>query len=177
MVKVTFEFPTIDHAIVAMSKLVGAPAPSVKAAEPAQAPAAAPATQRKPRDDAGKPRGKYKARGQTAEAGEAGTQAGKAKSDATDATVGSAPTPPAVSPAEAPIAEAPAAAPPPAPSPAGNAPVASAPVTKGQAQAALERVFSEKGLAAAKAVLDKFGVNRLGELPADKYAEFVAAAA
>lgn len=157
MVKITFEFPTIDAAIVAMGKLV-APAKSAarqdttgdRATEqtnPTAAPVAAaqPKKARKPRADAGKTRGPH------------GAQP-------------TAPQAPAVTPAAAPA---------PAPDPQvqqEQKPAAAAPIPKPEdAQAALEGLFNAKGIAVAQEVMGRFGIKRLKELQEGQRAEFISA--
>lgn len=155
MVKITFEFPTIDAAIVAMGKLVApaksaaAPAPLANAQkavaqEPAPAAAAQPKKPRKPRADAGKTRGPH------------GAQP-------------TAPQAPAVTPAAAPASEQGQAT--------QKEPVsaAAAPIPKPEdAQAALEKLFNAKGIAVAQEVMGRFGIKRLKELQEGQRAEFIA---
>jgi len=45
--------------------------------------------------------------------------------------------------------------------------------SKEDAQAALEKVFAAKGLATTRDLLGRYGVRRLQDMPAEKYAEFV----
>lgn len=52
-------------------------------------------------------------------------------------------------------------------------PAADPMATKEDAQAALEKVFAAKGLATARDLLSRFGVQRLQDMPAEKYAEFI----
>lgn len=54
-----------------------------------------------------------------------------------------------------------------------SAPAVAAP-TQAEAQAAVERVFEAKGFQGAHQLLAQFGSARLRELPAEKYAEFIA---
>lgn len=48
------------------------------------------------------------------------------------------------------------------------------PATKEQAQAALEAVFAVKGLETSRALLSRYGVQRLANMAPEKYGEFVA---
>ena len=48
-------------------------------------------------------------------------------------------------------------------------------VPQADALSALQKVNSEKGLATAKELLNKFGANRLSEVDASKYGEFIGA--
>lgn len=158
MIKVTLEFKGVDEAIVALGKLVGAPVAQKAAPEGTdKAPPVVPAasTNRKPRADAGKPRGPHKNAGAPADADPKGH--------------GSTPTP---------AAPAPKTAAPPAPAegdkpqPSGVTPAVAA-ATEADAQAALEALFNKKGLAEAQRVLGLFGVAALRFLPADKRGEFI----
>lgn len=49
------------------------------------------------------------------------------------------------------------------------------PLTKEDATAALMKVNDVKGMPGSRAVLQKFGVDRISAVPADRYAEFIAA--
>lgn len=153
MIKVTFEFPTIDAAIVAMGKMVGAPGTS--RAEPARSPAvetpvvgpdASTSRKRKPRADAGKPRGPYK----DATAGQSAVSVVGAPADqaavtdpsnvgattpAPDTTSTSTPADPAVAPPDA-----------------------------EDATTIFARLFDRKGIVVAKELLQRHGVGRVREL-------------
>jgi hypothetical protein len=167
MIQVTFEFPSIEAAIVAMGKLAdmkpapkpgpalaatmgpdgeikyGPPAPPAAKkvdaeVKPTAAKTDAPKAPRKGRSDKGKPRGAHA---------------------------------PAAAPEVAPAA--PAAAPEVAPEVAPAAPEAPA-ATQADAQTALEKLFNAKGVEAAMGVLSRFGAGRLRELKPEMYGEFVA---
>lgn len=155
MIKITLEFKGVDEAIVALGKLVGAPV-ATAASSPVGAEKPAAPTTRKPRADAGKKRGSYK----NVEA------PAKESDEKTDSSSGAlaASTPET---AAAPVVPEPSA------SPAGGA--AAAPKEE-DAQAALEVVFTGKGLPAAQTLLAKFEVTRLRDLPAEKRAAFIEAA-
>lgn len=145
MIKVTFEFPTIDAAIVAMGKMVGAPAKSasVEAPQAAQAPSAPATRSRKPRNDAGKPRGPYK-------------------------------EPPVQEPA-APAAAAPSAPAPVVPEPAASPAAGAGAVPSAEdAQEIFAKVFDAKGIVRAKELLQRYGVGRVRELLEGQRTDFIA---
>jgi hypothetical protein len=162
MIKVTFEFPTIDAAIVAMGKMVGAPQgraslPTPTANTEAGGVDAPTSRTRKPRNDAGKPRGPYKESnantvveaGETA--GKAGTVAAGAQgiadtSKEAEQAANSTSTPPA--PAVAPSAE--------------------------DAQEIFAKVFDVKGILRAKELLQRYGVGRVRELLEGQRQGFIA---
>jgi hypothetical protein len=169
-VKVTFEFPSIEHAISWLGTKVMAGAPVAKlslssvanqgvipaGATPAEnAPAA---RTRKPRNDAGKRRGSYK------------------NTAAPDAITTSAASPAPVAPVAAvPIAAV--AAPIPAegdkPQPSGTLSGAAAPsATQEEVQALFEKVFNQKGMKTGRDLLSRYGIKRMPELPKEMYGEF-----
>ena len=172
-VQVTLTFNSYDEAIVALGKLVGAKvaAPVVKAETAAPAEDKPAARTRKPRADAGQPRGPYKARNEPA---------APQQGEPTSAAAPVVPTDPApAAEAAAPQTEAPAEPPAPA-TQAANPPAASAPSEK-DAQAALEKLFNEKAKAggngaaiqAAKDLLARYGVQKVRDLPAERRVEFI----
>lgn len=59
----------------------------------------------------------------------------------------------------------------PAPTPE-SAPAASAP-TQGDAQAALEKLFSAKGMEICREVMSRYGVQRLKDMKSEQYADFI----
>lgn len=167
MVKITLEYGSVEEAIQALGKLSGlakvrraatatGAAPSVPstgaAGESAQAPvtAAASTKTRKPRNDAGKPRGPHK------------------KDAATDLAAAPATTAPV---AEGVVGAAPEAST--GPQDAQPVPVAAPSVE--DAKIALEAYFDRHGPQKAMALLAGFGVSKLRELPAEKRAEFIKA--
>jgi len=171
MIRVTFEFTTVDAAIVALGKFTSA-APAKPVADsvsktPAATPpvAAEPKRKRKPRADAGKKRGSYK---QAAASATPSPESGEDTGDSQTAVTGSSkaggqPTNSTPTPADAPEA-------------AKAADTNTAAPSLEDAQSALKALFEAKGLPAAQAVLAKFGVARLGELPEGKRVEFIEAA-
>lgn len=179
MVKVTLEFPNAEAAIVALGKIMGAPTvvPVVKADQGSKdgstpAPEAAPAKPgRRGRSDKGQPRAPYGPRNQEA----------NAEGPKLD-TAGNAPAPSAAPSAEAPQSPAPdgltakPAAPAVQDTTSASAPVAGDQPTAEEAQKALEKVFEKCQLTGAQALLAEFNVARLRDLPAEKRAEFIAAA-
>jgi len=153
MVKVTLEFTSVDQAIVALGKMVGASKQEAKAVvTPAgRNPALpdAPAIRaRKPRNDAGKARGPYKT-----ETPAPGAEEPKAKAGG------------AVAPAED-TGEA-TALPPVAPPAAAYVP----PHT--EAQAALEALYEKKGAEVAMGLIASFAITKLRELPENQREAFI----
>jgi hypothetical protein len=141
----------------------GAPVPT--AADPAKPEGAPAGKQRKPRADAGKPRGSYKDNG-AATPGAAGV----IDQPATPVTAATEPESAAPPETAAPAAgEAQESAPKASAEPAAAA-------TQEQAQAALEALFASKGLPAAQAPMAQFGVSRLRDMKPEDYGRFVIAA-
>lgn len=208
MIRVTLEFATVEETILALGKMSAlgkarraanapAPLPGAGVDEPAAPPSAAvppaPPAGRKPRSDAGRPRGSYK------------KGAGDGKADAnTAAPAPSAPPSPAAPEMESPASSVgkdhePVAAGQNANAAgdraaAGAAEVAgpgkeaeeaanpestrsAAPVapSAAEAQAALEALFNAKGIEAARKTLGAFGVQRLKDLKEADRAAFIAA--
>jgi len=195
MIRVTLEFATVEETILALGKMsalgkarraANASAPQLPgagadetAAPPSAAVPPAPPAGRKPRSDAGRPRGSYK------------KGAGEGNADANTA----APAPSALPSPAAPAMESPApsvgkdhepvaagqdavapdASDASAESPAPAAPAATAP-SAAEAQAALEALFNEKGIEAARKTLGAFGVQRLKDLKEADRAAFIVAA-
>ena len=160
MIEVTFKFDSIEKAIATLGSLMKGAAPVPNIDNPAKPEGGTVDKKRKPRADAGKPRGPYKDNGVA--------------------------TPPA--PAEAdnaqPSGEVPAEVTPPETAAAqatdetgGSAPLpATAAATQEQAQAALEALFATKGLPTAQATMALFGVSRLRDMKPEDYGQFVIAA-
>lgn len=153
-VQVSITFNSIDQAIVALGKMVGAaPAPHKGAAGSAQAPVVpAPAT-RKGRADKGHKRGVYaprqpEAKGEgTVEPLDSGEARKALPATAIDAVPAAAPTP------EASLAE---------PVPSHEA-----------AQKALEQVFEKRNLDTARDILSRYGAARLRDLKPEDRAAFI----
>lgn len=164
-IKIHLEFDSVDEAIVALGKMVGTPVRAANPAVTAGAPAvqAAPATTRKPRSDAGKPRGPHKQPNAAPQ-----DQDRKAPATADSALT----TSPAVAAPES--AVAPAAAPTQAPT-APAVPAATVP-TQEAVQAAVEKLYNAKGMEVTRDTLARFGVKRAKELPDDQRAAFIAKA-
>jgi pyruvate dehydrogenase E2 component (dihydrolipoamide acetyltransferase) len=177
-VKITLEFKSVDEAIVALGKLTPeAHAKALAAATQVPAAAAAPATEapaktRKPRADAGQPRGPYKTTEQNAVA-------------AGGAPTGTQPTeaPAQSTPAQAPVAPAAAAVPATAAQPQASTPAPeSAPAaavvvpTPEQVQAAVEGLYNAKGFDICSEVLGRYGVKRGKDLLPEQRADFIAEA-
>ena len=118
---------------------------------------------RKPRSDAGKPRGPYKTNGEPA-AGEAQQETAKASAESSSPTTTDSP--------DARVAEQRTVNPP----EAGANPVGGP--TLDDAKAALGRIKDTKGLGTPTCIghLQSYGVNRISDLPKEKYAEFIKAA-
>lgn len=192
-IKVTFEFPGVEEAIIALGKLsglgkarraanqtTGAPAvaapaqpPQVSVAPPSTPPAApVTGTPRKPRADKGKPRGPYN---KTDSAAPDADCTSREVPTAPAAPVAAEPTPPA------PAAEATIAAPVSVPEGAAGSPqgpvTGAAPVpTVEEAVKAGEALLAAKGLEAVRALIQTYGVARISAIPAEKRAEFIAKA-
>lgn len=181
MINVTFEFKTVEEAIATLGKVMAGAATPVltggskavpdadKASTPA-GPIVAPATptgkSRKPRADAGKPRGSYKEVQSEVPAGAVTPQEGgvtgapvQAPAGAPQETVAQADRGIAVDDTQAEPSKAPAAAAP----------------TLEDAQKAMEKYFNAHGLPEAMALLAKFGTARVGELKPEQRAEFIKA--
>lgn len=165
-VKIGFEFDNHDEALVFLARVS-----STKVAAPAKVPAEAAGLtkvveptvnkSRKPRNDAGKPRGEYK---KSSDDGAA--QSGSATQASTQAP--ETPAAPSGEPAKDPIPE--------------TAPGQPIP-TEAECQAALTAVWDKVGadkkdakaqIAACQDIFARFAVKRIGELPKEHYAEFVA---
>lgn len=158
MIKVTFEFPTIDAAIVAMGKMVGAPvasraqpAKSPEVETPVVGPDATTSRKRKPRNDAGKPRGPYK---------EPAAPAVEERNDKADTLAPVAAAQSLKSPVEAVLPDVKAI----------NKAVPSAE----DAQEIFAKVFDAKGIVRAKELLQRYGVGRVRELLEAQRADFIA---
>ena len=171
MIRVTFEYESVEQAIMALGKLAGiakvrraAEAPLRDVAPDAPEPAAqgsvvaAVLPARRGRSDKGKPRGPYKDNAAAVPAPAEGD-----KPQPSGVVPEAAPETKAPEPARAPSVEQ---------TPAPGAAVPSAE----EAQKALEAVFAKQGLEGARAVMAEFGVSRLRELPEAKRAAFILAA-
>lgn len=194
MVKITLEYPSIDAAIVAMAKLTKADGVTIVDGKA-----------RKGRADAGKPRGQYNKKGAgEGAATDANTGAAPSPAAPTETTEPAAASsvssvanqgaiPEGTSAADNSATKQPAAPEresPPAPG-KDHEPVAASSVppeatayvapTAKDAEAALEALFQaappKGGLEAARAVLAKFGVAKLRDLPASQRAHFIKAVA
>lgn len=164
MIEVTFKFDSIEKAIATLGSIMkGAPVPT--AADPAKPEGAPAGKQRKPRADAGKPRGSYKDNGVVPPGA---------------AIVIDQPAIPVTADAEPEATTPPETAAPVAGEAQENTPKASAEpaaaATQEQAQAALEALFAGKGLPAAQAAMAQFGVSRLRDMKPEDYGQFVAVA-
>lgn len=200
MIKVTFEFPTVDAAIVALGKLSSV-APAAVSPKPVAGPVAGGSAtepqQRQPRADKGKKRGSYKNAGageqppqpQAAAAPatapnaaaasatpKTGDVTGDGENAVTDAGKAGAPTNPTSTPVDA--------ASEPQKGHATNA--AAAPTITAltellkkpklaieDAQAALSAIFEAHGLPRAQETMSRFGVQRLRDMDAAVYADFI----
>lgn len=134
---------------------------------------------RKPRADAGKPRGPYKT---TTTGADAGTTASSTPGTTPAAgAVGGDPvaaeSPPAT-PTAAASASTTSAAPEQTVTPAQSAAPAAAEPTEADAKAAMGRINKTEGLGMPACIdfLETFGVNRITLLPKEKYAKFIKAA-
>lgn len=177
-VQVTLNFNSMDEAILALGKLAVGAAPikaavaTGKSGAEIPVPATSTATKpgRKPRNDAGKPRGSYKE---------------PAAPDVLATSVAPAPTP------AAPVAADPKAAAPETagarqsdkvgsgaasadPTPAAAAPVK--PISDEQIQSAIQALWDAKGAATTLAVFSRFGVKVGRELKPEQRADFIAKA-
>lgn len=165
-ITITREFTTADEAMEFLARVQGpSPAPAQPpitvnlmpstAAEAPQPPAAK--KPRKPRADAGQPRGEYRHR----TTGGAGSPPAGATSPAPQEPE---PSTPSAAPAKSPALE---------PSQAAQAPAA-ADLTLADLRETLGKLNSVagKGMESCIAALQKFGVLRVSDLPKEKYAEF-----
>ncbi len=155
-IEITFYFNTIEEAIATLGSLVQKAAPVANLEKPAQPLVIETKVTkpRKPRADAGQKRGPYK----TVEAPAADPQV--------------AAEPPAEPAASTPETAAPAVQEEVIDKGSTSAPAAAAP-TEAEVQAAIDKVFSAKGLKAAMAALDSFGVKRGRDLKPEDRAAFI----
>lgn len=182
-VQLTLEFDKPEDAILALGKLIGVPAASLKPAVAAgekgaesPAPAAvAPTRPRKPRADAGQPRGPYKDKEQNV----AGTGASGAPAPGTDPGNGGQQAPTLTS-TTTPVPAAPQTAAPVEPKPsdksahAPESPAAGAAVPSPEdVQKAVERLFTAKDFDVCEQLLSRFGVKRGRDLRPDHRADFI----
>ena len=165
-VKLTWEFRNVEEAIVFLGKQIkGAPQALAQSAPAVNgpAPAVAPTRTRKPRADAGKPRGKYKAGAPAAIPG-------------TDTAPSSEPAAPA--PENAAPEKAPAEGDKPQPSGVVPAPVAADPnaPTLADVQRALEAMYDKCGMNVAQSVASSFTAGRVRDMDPANYGPFIEAA-
>jgi hypothetical protein len=178
MIKVTLEFPSLEHMILAMGKMAGVPAAQTHKVDtaPVQAAAASgasspaePATpaikQRKPRADRGQKRGEYAPREQNEGVAPEATVLPEQKL-AEAMPVAAAPSPETATAQPTLI---------PAPSNEGAEAASVAVPTLEDVQKKLETLFNNKGVGAAMGLLQEFGVQRVRELPEEKRAAFIKA--
>lgn len=185
MIKVTYEFASVEEAIVALGKLVGTASkrPVVAAdVKGAESPSLAVPATRRGRSDKGQARGSYKNPASNQEQGQAGSaqtaeSVGNNAGPAVTAPSNAAPlaatltATPAVVPA-VPGTQPVAATFLTAPSPEGA--VAAAALSEKDAQAAISKLFDAKGIKTAMDLLARYGCKVVREMKADKYGAFVA---
>lgn len=165
MIQVTFQFKTIEEAVATLGTLLqrGAPVPNVD--KPATEAAGSVST-RKPRADAGKKRGSYKNVEAPAQAVKS-TPAGGESDAAPASVVGPAASTPETA---APAAQEEA-------TDKGSTSELDAAVPDEKAvQAALDKVFTAKGLKPTMALLAEFGVAKGRDLKPEQRAAFIAKA-
>jgi hypothetical protein len=152
---ISHEFDTLEEAAEFL-RTHGERTPQVEAIPTTDTPPAG----RKPRSDAGKPRGPYsKAKSK---------QAAPAAAPAAEERLPEA--------AAAPVEASEPAATPEAITPAPeSAPAAAAPLTIADLKAEMTKLARKHGIEANMALLAEFGVQQVSLLPKEKYAEFVAA--
>jgi len=170
MIEVTFKFDSIEKAIATLGSLMKGAAPVPNIENPAKPEGGTVDKKRKPRADAGKPRGSYKdnagATSQDSIKAEGVKDAGESPAAASaSAPETAAPQPPTAEFRAAPLQEG-----------VGQGEVVVAAATQEQAQAALEALFAAKGLPAAQAAMGQFGVSRLRDMKPEDYGQFVIAA-
>jgi hypothetical protein len=171
MIKVTFEFDSVDAAIVGLGKLVGAP---VAAKQP-----------RKGRDDKGQPRGTYKPRaiepaapdtvvsaGQTPTAAVVAPTPGQAVAAAHKAEVAEQPAPAVASPSDVVKAEIQAQQ----KTQGTGFPEPTIGEKDVEVAAAVNAIYGKVGIDPVKKLLADFGIGLLRNLPKSKKADFLAAA-
>lgn len=163
-IEITFYFNTIEEAIATLGSLVQKAAPVANLEKPAQPLVIETKVTkpRKPRADAGQKRGPYK----KVEAPKEATADSQATGEAASGPDASAASTPETAPPEASAQQEATAAQPLTPE-AGAAP------TEAEVQAAIDKVFSAKGLKAAMAALDSFGVKRGRDLKPEDRAAFI----
>ena len=170
-IEITFYFNTIEEAIATLGSLVQKAAPVANLEKPAQPLVIETKVTkpRKPRADAGQKRGPYKnveAPGSQAPLAEAGASAGGANVKGAE---GQQTLPPVASTPEtaAPAAQEEVT------DKGSTSELAAAAPTEAEVQAAIDKVFSAKGLKAAMAALDSFGVKRGRDLKPEDRAAFI----
>lgn len=164
MIKVTFEYATVDEAIVALAKLVGvpqskAPLTASTGGSNATGGAASQPSTRRGRSDKGQARGSYKNPPTVA-------AAPVVPEPVVSPTTGAVAIPEPAAPAQAPVAST----------------VANPPLESGSGAAAhtvkdlleaIGKVFNTKGLPVALQVLSRFGANTYRDIKPEQYAEFI----
>jgi hypothetical protein len=151
-ITITEEFKDVNEAHAFLERVFGGPPMVTQNISGLQQEPVAAATEpvkklRKPRSDAGQPRGPYKTTGEPA-ASEPDTGA---TSVVTPSAAPATPTTPAVTAAQAVL-------------------------TVADVRAAMEVLNKKRGIEANMKLLAKFGVQRASDLPKEKYAEFIDAA-
>jgi len=170
MIEVTFKFDSIEKAIATLGSLMKGAAPVPNIENPAKPEGGTVDKKRKPRADAGKPRGSYK--DNATGGGDKGVTPEPVVTD-TPAEGAMPPVAPETA-APQPLTDNSNAAP--SQEDVGQKEAAAAAATQEQAQAALEALFAAKGLPAAQAAMGQFGVSRLRDMKPEDYGPFVAAA-
>lgn len=166
MIEVTFKFDSIEKAIATLGSLMKGAAPVPNIENPAKPEGGTVDKKRKPRADAGKPRGSYK---------DNGVATPPAPAEADNAQP-SGEVPAEVIPPETAAPSGAAVSGPTGESNSGPTVQTAAAATQEQAQTALETLFAAKGLPAAQAAMGQFGVSRLRDMKPEDYGPFVAAA-
>ncbi|MFO0254500.1 MAG: hypothetical protein ACK52V_10340 [Betaproteobacteria bacterium] len=173
-IEVTFHFNTIEEAIATLGSLIQKAAPVANLDSPAEpVVVAVPVVkQRKPRADAGKPRGPYKNVEALADADPKGHGSTQTPSGSTPEPAGTGPVTHAAETVTAPgNAEQQAATQTATPESPGK-PAAPTP-TDTEIQDALTRLFDAKGASVAIQLLGEFGVKRGRDLAPEQRAEFI----
>ncbi len=159
MIEVTFKFDSIEKAIATLGSLMKGAAPVPNIENPAKPEGGTVDKKRKPRADAGKPRGSYKDNGVVPAAAPSLSSVADQGAIPEGTPTAENTTPPETAAPDVVVASV-------------EAPTA----TQEQAQAALEALFAAKGLPAAQAAMGQFGVSRLRDMKPEDYGPFVAAA-
>jgi len=168
MIEVTFKFDSIEKAIATLGSLMKGAAPVPNIENPAKPEGGTVDKKRKPRADAGKPRGSYKDNG-VATSGPAIVNDQPAIPVTAEHPTEAATPPETAAPTVTQQQVMPSGG-------SESVAVAPPPATQEQAQAALEALYDAKGLPAAQAAMGQFGVSRLRDMKPEDYGPFVAAA-